>query len=531
LAGRTTLHSLQLELPHASLKRFRELLRLHFDELFPRLCWYPYLRPYFLRCQEVGRTVTDVNGRFEICFWHQEKAPDVYIWIEYPFESGTETVYRPPIHCATYWNYDCGSDIDVQLSHSRIPPSCGDTLLGKIVAVRGLNQVTPLAVAQDLADSISLPGATNFRTVGLTNFKTSFGGALSFLHHQYVRPFHGNIPLYLQFGSGLISQNIHYFRWEIRRTHNAALVQQIAPNVPDVGWEPLYDLPISRPYVIQTATDFQYRYYPMGPDDVSGELMYRIPGMDPQTPGIDGQPASTDPTARWTNYARVFSGYLKTKDLEDGLYQLRLRLYDQNGQPATVGPDTFRVPGPGNSTQAAPSSHLSTADGGSVFQMFVRIDNEAPTATVAQPQFLKGAGLVDEDRPATPCGFLEYDPNKSGGDQLRITFEALHPQNFATYHFDLERGRPVSSGSAFTPGDSISIVSGTQDPDDYKLNGSTFQKDFAVSTLLSGCSSGKAAFSEVLRVYGLHTNGDDAGNLLTARATNAFALAPAEESA
>lgn len=499
----------------------RNLLTEEFLTLRPYLCLFPYIWPYLYRCDEVATVETDSNGRYEACFWHQETAPDVYLWIEYPFTTGTQTVYRPNIACHTRWEYDCSSDFDVQLSDNRIPPVCGVGLTGTSVAIRAIgHSVSPLNLQQQLSATIPVPGNPGFRTVGLTNYATSgLGGFSPLLVGQHVRPYTGNVPLLAQFGDGLPAVGIHYFQVQYRRTHSEVLNTLINPANPSTGWKTLNSGALSRQYVRPVGLDFQYGYYDLGPFTVGSQQAYRIPPFDPQLPGVDGVPPNTDPLARWSNYDRVRIGQIDTSSLDgQGLYEFRVRFLDGSGNPATVGPEFYRVPNPANAlvTMAAPADYIRTIGGASSFLFRLRIDNTAPDFAI------EGVSLDGDAEAMTDCGFVEY---ASPAQQVGLTFTASHPQDFGLFGFNLERGRRLATGNHFALGDASGMVSGDKAP--YVLGpDGKYRASLPVADLLAGCG-GKAAFSEYLSIVGLHTDGHNAGNIFRNAVSNSFALAPA----
>lgn len=496
----------------------RQLLLEHFEILQPLICRFSYIWPWLYRCDELAVVQTDNNGRFEACIWHQGDQPDVYIWVEYPIGSALETVYRPGIACGTRWNYECGEDINLQLRDSRIPPVCGIPLEGNSVAIRAIGHgVSPLQIQQQLSAQATLPGRNNFKTVGLTNYQTDgLGSYHSNLADEYIRPFTGNLPVFAQFGDALPAAGVRYFQVQYRRTHNAAMQVLINPASLHFGWKTMNSGPLSRQYSIQVGLDFEYEYYDLGPFQVNGQQVYRIPPLDPQLPGVDGAPASSDPSARWSRYDRVQIGRIPTQQLDgEGLYEFRIRFLDENGHLADVGPEFFRVPDPedANSTMQAPNGYIRNIGDDAVFQFRLRIDNTAPDLSILEVK-------LEEEAVMTDCGFVEYD-NLS--DDVELFFEATHPQGFALFNFNLERGRRESTANHFALGDAHGIVTGGKVP--YSLSGGVYQAQFAVADLLAGCGA-KAAFSEVLTVYGLHTDGTHAGNLFRRSVSNAFALAP-----
>lgn len=515
----------QLQLLHQQIQRvdavqFRNILADHFTQFFPYFCNFPYLWPWLYRCDEVAVVETDQNGRFEACIWHQGDQPDVYVWLEYPLDGGNVTVHRPRVPCATYWDYDCGEDINIQLSDSRIPPVCGGILEGTSVAIRSIGtHVSPLHIDQRLANTITLPGDGNFRTVGLTSYATQGLGSYSpQLTNQFVRPFTGNIPIYAQFGDGLPATNIHYFQVQYRRTHNAGLLTLINPSDLNSGWKTLESGALNRRYVLQDGLDFKYEYYNLGPFEINGKRAYRIPPPDPQSPGIDGQAASSDPTARWSRYDRVAIARIDTSLLDDeGLYEFRVRFLDQNGDLANVNPDFFRVPDPEdvNATMAAPNLYIRQIGADAVFQFRMRVDNLGPALGIF------GVSLDGDFSAMTDCGFLAY---QSVSQQVGLSFRASHPRGFGLFNFNVERGRRNSLFNHFTLGDARGVVTGSKAPYTLGPDG-IYRASFSVAALLAGCGD-KAAFSESLTAVGLHTDGTHAGNFYRNTVSNAFAIAP-----
>ncbi|MEM9525360.1 MAG: hypothetical protein AAGA31_02070 [Bacteroidota bacterium] len=532
LSNVNRLQALQYQITSLPTSNFRQFLVEEYLSLRPYLCLFPYLWPYLYRCEEVAVVETDNNGRYEACFWHQETAPDVYLWIEYPFATGTETVYRPQLACATRWDYDCATDFDVRLYDSRIPPVCGVGLVGTSVAIRAVGvSVSPLGIEQSLTATTPVPGPggnVNLRTVGLTNYKTNnLGGYSPLLVGKHLRPYTGSFPIIAQFGSALPAAGIHYFQVEYRQTHAANLDVLINPTNLTAGWKTLQSGGLSRTHVRPEGLDFKYGSYNLGPFTVGGEQVYRIPPFDPQDPGVDGIPPTTEPLARWTRYDRVRIGQVNTNALSgDGLYEFRIRFLDGNGDPATVGSDFFRVPNPADAstTMVAPAEYIRTIGSSSSFLFRLRIDNSALEMSV------EGVSLNGDPDAMTDCGFIEYlEPGQPGGMALStqmvgLTFTASHPQDFGFFSFNLERGRRLATGNHFTMGDAAGMVSGSKAPFTLGIDGK-YRASFSVEDLLAGCG-GKASFSEVLSVVGLHTDGYNVGNFFRRSLSNSFALAP-----
>ena len=122
-----------------------------------------------------------------------------------------------------------------------------------------------------------------------------------------------------------------------------------------------------------------------------------------------------------------------------------------------------------------------------------------------------------DSQPAGPCGFIEYDP----GDDAVISFIARHPNNFATFSFNVYKG---STGAI------VSAAGGVGDPvvDGFTRDlVSRFTKSIPIADLVGSCPGGKAAFSENLNVYAQATDGWNPLSYLNRTATpKAFALEP-----
>jgi hypothetical protein len=306
---------------------------------------------------------------------------------------------------------------------------------------------------------------------------------------------------------------------QYRRITDEALTPLINPNNLSFGWKALNSGPLNRTYVVQDGLDFKYLSYPLGPFNVNGQPVYRIPPFDPQLNGVDGVPASTDLTARWTQYDRVGIGQVKSDALDDdGLYEFRIRFLDGSANLANVQAPFFRVPDPADSseTMPAPSAYLRTIGDDAVFQFRLRIDTATTTAQI------EGVSLDSDANAMSDCGFVEY---VNTAQRVGLNFTAGHPQDFALFGFNLERGRRLATTNHFALGDASGMVSGSKTPYVLGTDGK-YRASFTVADLINGCG-GKAAFSESLHVAGLHTDGHEAGIFFRRSVNNSFALAPA----
>ena len=485
---------LQSRLLSTSVTTVRRSLVENWRLLVPWLCYWRWWWWWF-RCDEIRVVDTDAYGNFEtfIIYPCQGDHPDLYFWVEYDFGSGHETVYRPPIACNTYWNYECGSEVTIRVTDPRVP-GCGSEpdLPGKQVVVKSIGR--NVAVREVDGD-------------GLTNFGEPFGHTLE--------------PRVDFSRSALIGSNIPYYRWSYRR--------MTGPDgtTPDVGpWTPM--------------TRSVYRHYKDGtsyPSDIMGPLPTTGPGAAPAPNLFRIRPVVSPSGEPWevlNERVDLATAYFETttlpgnpqftpgvgwsEDLAAGRYELKLELFDNAGnlvqdwdaqgidlritdQDAPFGTGTV-------TTSPAPTDNrVLNAGNTDGFRMQVRVDNNRCFAEVHP---IGGDLAPDPD-----CGFYEYET----GDDAGLSFTARHPNGFATYHFDTGRGTGPAIGIASTSG-----TVGQADSNGFGAGaGFLYYKDVAVSALLGTCPS--AAFWEDLDVRALATNGYSRLTGYNATDNAAFALA------
>jgi hypothetical protein len=144
------------------------------------------------------------------------------------------------------------------------------------------------------------------------------------------------------------------------------------------------------------------------------------------------------------------------------------------------------------------------------FRLVLHVDNNPSTAEIKE--------VTVNGNTAGPCGFVSYTP---GADAV-VSFIARHPNDLATFSFQVSRGSSGSVAAASASGSVAGpVVNGF-----VRNAASLFTKLVPVATLLGGCP--KAAFAETLHVDALATDGWSTLDYLDADATpKAFALEPA----
>ncbi|WP_046114794.1 hypothetical protein [Aquincola tertiaricarbonis] len=494
--------ALQASLRSRSAQMVRSTLADHAQLLLPWLCLWPHWW-WRLRCDEMAVLTTDNQGRFETTLFYpcHGDHPDLYFWVEYDFGSGFETVYRPGMACNTHWNYACGTPVTLRVPDPRVP-GCEEEpdLPGR--------QVVVLSIGRGVAvRELQATGAGE----GLTTAGEPFGGTLE--------------PRVDFSRSALIGGGIPYYRWSYRRLSGpdgvAATVD--AASVPLGVWS-VMSRDVYRHYKLDTSFPSER----MGPMPTAGADAAPLPNLFRIRPVAP--PAGTEWVVLDEN-VDLATAYLDSHmlagaptaapwpdDLAAGRYELKLELFDSAGALVdwTAQGIDLRITdqdapfGTGTVTSSTAPAHNRVLVGGATmgFRMVLRVDNNRCSADI-QPV----GGTVSPD---PVCGFHNYaQPSDTAG----LSFEARHPNGFATYGFSVTRGPGPALAVAGTSG-----VAGAPGSNGYLQTGSfSYGKAVTVSALLGPCSN--AAYAERLEVSAMATNGYGTLTQYNAADNAAFALA------
>jgi hypothetical protein len=479
--------SMPLELRSSLLSRsvlqVRDALIKNIELLRPFWCYWDwldyYLYPYFYRCDELAVVETDENGRFDTTIWYPcGDQPDLYFWVEYSIGGSWETVYRPPIRCHTYWNYECGSEITLRLYDPRVH-GCDDRplVLGKKVVVKTIGRQVSMGEIYRHA-----PTAAN---EGLVKE--------GWIHAGKPSPFGAVLEPRVDFGSGLKGAGITHYRWSYRPLGST-----------DEGDWKVLDAPVSRHYRVSTAPGDPtiYSSVQIGPDTSLGAY-YAV--IDPDLP------ANGEDWEVLDEGYDLASAYFNTTLQTPGKYELKLELFKNVGgvmqrvDLTAEGVELYEITDPAPlvegsyTTTAAAGDRLLTDPGTGhklAYRLVLHVDNRVCFGTIED--------VTIGGTPAGRCGFLEYH---NLTDEAHISFRASHPANFAWFHFRLVRvSTQVGEGTASGLVDDASANGFTR-------AGDTFGKNLTINTLMtSGLAVGetpctRAAFAEWLYVYALATNG------------------------
>jgi hypothetical protein len=479
----------------------------------PLICYLKWLWP-LLRCDEVRVVDTDNQGRFDFLMFYPPKgdAPDLYFWVEYFIDGAWQTVYRPSIHCHTYWNYVCGTEVTITVTHPRVP-GCWPT--------------------PGITSSLLVYGVGNIPVEGITNNGFAEGGNGDDYVAVTQRPFAGSLHLQADFPDKAVlsAKSITHFLWSRRRVGTAG----------DSGWEPVTE-PFSRGYRVDYADDTHYsKQYPMNPESSPSPNAgrFRIPHEEPWIDvdgGIDGD---------WESYpfltavvdspalpkrSRTDEQTLASVDDFSGEWEFKLELFKADGSRANLTAEGIGVqvqdidnPLPGGTI---PWKHIDANNrytaGGVQLQGFVMqlaVDNNESSAQIFEAR----VGATS----AGPCGFIEYGP----GANVELAYHVRHLTHRATFAFDIFRG---SAGTVEYCRERSGVASAVTykkpgEPaasSNYTRTAYRYARLATVAEMLSpGCRQG--AFGELLYVKAIATDGYQRAYWLDASAQPmAFALAP-----
>ncbi|MBN9383433.1 MAG: hypothetical protein J0H74_21935 [Chitinophagaceae bacterium] len=522
-------------LASGNLNRIRETIAANYAIFHPWFCLWPWWWPWFYHRRELAVVYTDAAGRFDkqVSYWCTGDKPDIYIWVEYLIGGVWTTVYEPPIPCHTFWDYACGSPINIHITDPRVAGGCccdcpipGDEVWVRAVGSTSISHINQASYTQ------APPGqSVAYNRIGLTDAAAIYDPSfLPTAVGDFKRPFGGSPTFIVGFGNNLPNNGVYYYRWSYKKVKDAGLINVIdsyKPLQPSAG---ITSKGYEFTYVDSHGdTQFGSNTVKLGPFTIgANDNLYIIPTERPDMAPFsvpEANPQWTEPSYR--NYSITFN----SDDLKDasnmkgdGLYEFKLELFDKTGALLTNIPKTtFKVPEYSNAgfSVNAPDalldlpSPLSTVTSG--FNILIRVDNSACSADIYTV-------LVNHTSSSPDCcGFVSYKPG--GVEQpLDLTFQAAHPNNFAVFEFLVERG---TCGYVDIAGASGMVIDSA---DGYILGGGgVYDKSFTPAQLLGTCYNsgvGKGAFAETLSVAAMATDGT---YRLTAKDNGdvaAFALEP-----
>jgi len=472
----------------------QQVIQTNFQLFHPIFCWVPWLWPYFYRCDELAVVQTDENGQFDTTIWYHVfgDKPDLYFWVEAFIDGEWKTVYRPNIPCNTYWDYECGREIEINVTDPRVMWGCDQEIGGEMIWVKTIGHGTSVSHIQQANGTGAAIQGTTMNRIGLTD-KTHAEG-------DFRSPFGTSLYFILQFSSGLPVNKYSYYRWSYQKIRNADLSPAANSMEPLTnGMSKRYTFEVERP---DNTKYFDADNFKLGPFTVgTTENLYHITPPSPEDAPVNAPAAIAADSAG-----------NKVTDIPNQFFQMPH--YD------TFAPSID-----------APGINLNNSGAGvcESYKMKLRIDNSKCEAEIYKLEIndLNDPANGFEEANPSCCGFVPYPANS----EVKVEFRAYHPQNFANYSFRVNKGTCGSVAPALSSGMVLSKIGNP--PVGGSVNGyvrnvqSRFTKVLTPAQLLGTCfAEGKAAFAERLYLDALAVNGNQRINAFDASALAAFALEP-----
>ncbi len=505
----------------------RQELSANFHLIYAYICYWPWIWRYFYSCDEMAVQDTDGQGRFDTtvhyyCFGDK---PDIYVWVEYFINGQWVTVYNPGRACNTYWNYTCGTEININITDSRVP-HCGRTdVIGQIAEIMSIGNASYVCHILQRSVTQTVQGVS-FEAKGLTDFYLAGLPGI-----RYVNPFGANLDIIADFGSTLHASGVTHFRCSHKKNSapDVTASWSILSNPLLRYYEDEINDGINPPFKQQKGFDLK---------DASFSDLYIIPNFEASAQAGIPLPAGTLINRDWVSVEFVMAS-INSQDLEDDLYDFKFELYRINaGVPerVSVPKSTFQIPNPDDVMMSLPLSNTAytsanypdfhaedylvgdpgVAANALAYKMTFLVNNESCDAVIDNITVINSDGTTEDSD--TECGFAPYkDKNTS---DVEFSFKASHPENFAVFSFNVIRG----NGNACPDADTGGMVIGDSS-NGYVLAGGKFSKEVAAADLLGNCT--QAAFSENLYVSALATNGSRRLYEYDDSAVAAFAIEPA----
>jgi hypothetical protein len=432
---------------------FRQSLISYIPILRPWLC---ELIPLFITKTLVGTTTTDRCGNFEYFIFMSCYAgnPNLYFTASVPFIFGTSiNIYDPaPVACYTHWGYQCGTSVTLYTDNIFAPgcePCAGINAPEHYVLFRAIGGV----------ELSSIYGASPLLP------STPLGLAAGAVVAGEDSPFGGLLLPRVEFDDTLLEDGL-------------AAYYQISYRDPSVSttWTPLTG-DISRHYNEFVGTTLVTKPYPLGPQTVG------------TTPNLFAIPPALPPAGDWAFPNPAYdlaNAQFPTTNLPayvatgtNGMYQLKLDLYDTGGNPVNIATAgiTYYVPSTVESDGTIDTVDASTLGlvSGSSFIMNVYVDNR-PTQAL-----LPAVSTPVDSTSSDPCGILHYN---SLTDNVDIEYVAYQPGNYLDWSLGVVRG--TSGGVASTSGNTSAGTPSPLAPADFNntvaaLIGSCPQAAFGVN--------------------------------------------------
>ena len=372
-----------VDIVYSPVENFRKLLieNIHVFKYFLCLPWiYPIWFPYCYKMDKIATAELNSDGSFQTVVWisicNKDK-PDLYFKVKQKINNVEKIIYSPkPIPCFTHWNHPSGKEVYINVTdpeaivcHPHPNPDVEDIY------------VMPLGIGWDGWHQIS---HAHLKTGHITDFVDT--GL-----YDGEAPYGKELDIQMQFHEDLRNRGVRYYRWSYRKGETGQ-------------WRNI-DSKVVHRYLERIGTDLFINTKVLGPFTVNGNPdLFEIP----------------DPDLDWViiNRGDRRFAYWETEGLEDGIYQLRLEVFDQNGNKITdPSSKSFKYILPTGEEQNGVipvDDNLKVVDGSILLN--IHINNQRTVADIKELHF--NTETLDQ------CQFVEYS---SKNEILTITYTAKHP--------------------------------------------------------------------------------------------------------
>ncbi|MBK3332045.1 hypothetical protein GWK41_03055 [Persephonella atlantica] len=390
---------------YSSIEQFRQIIIKDIHKFKQLLClpWvYPLWSKYCYRMDKLDTVSLNSDGYFSSVIWIsmcEKDKPDLYFVVKQKINGIEKVIYKPePIPCYTYWNHASGTYVHINVTDPdaiTCPPiSKPDT---------EETYVMPLGIGNDGWYQIE---QAHIKPGMIPNIQRGL--------YRGDAPYGTELDIQMQFHKDIRNLNVYYYRWSYRKEG-------------ETDWKHIEGKVVHR-YLQYHNGNFYINSKVLGPFNINGEAnLFEIP----------------DPDLDWVviNRGDRRFAFWETKNIEDGKYELRLEMFDNNGNkitnPTTKGFKYILPTGEEAGGIIPVDANLKVEPDGSII-LRLHIDNQK---TVADIKEIKFNGI-----PVGECQFIEYT---NFNEIVTIKYTATHPNSFLdSYILTIHRGvsgQPVFS--------------------------------------------------------------------------------------
>jgi len=412
--------------------QFQNLLVEKFQAFRFWLCWYPWIYwlwwPYCgYSLEKLGTAELQPDGSFSDTVWLsvcRNDTPDLWFVVKQEINGIERVIYaRHPVPCNTFWNHPDGKPVKLIVIDSKAV-AChqpGPGIAEAYIMPMGIYEDEWYEVDNAHIKALCIPANPLPAACGLYNGTDPYGTRL-----DIRMQLHDDLRTLLPLNNG-----VRYYRWSYRKHGTTA-------------WTHI-DTPIIHRYLTKIAPGkYVIDSEKLGPNSPVGteNNLFMIP--DPNKSWLDNR--NDLAFAIW--HTAIWDGNKYVPQIQDGKYDLKLEVFDKNGNNLNPAGAGFKYILPTSATGPVDDALFVEPDGSLI--LHIHIDNKDTISSI-ESVALNGSKAGD-------CQFLEYQNKFS--DIVGIEYAAYHPtstHNFMS-HYNLTIKRGISGSSLPAP---VSIFNST----------------------------------------------------------------------